>query len=94
VRLVAIGSNIYSLADVTIQIYRSGNATGWKSAARQAVKRSGVTYKPDVERIASDVCRHLQIRSTSVRNSRKKREQLGLEEQERSQEPRQLNFPF
>ena len=83
-------ANIELLADKAVQIFRSGGATAWKSAARQAVIRSGVSDKRDVEHIASEICRHLQKRSTAVRM---KNRRIGAKSTQH-REPKQLILPL
>ncbi len=83
-------ADIRALADRAVQIFRSSKATSWKSAARQAVRRKGITYKPDVERIASEICRELQKRSVAKRRANRRR---GIRESD-YRRPQQLSFRF
>lgn len=58
-------------ADKTVAKMRN-TSLGAKAAAKQIVRGEGITYKPDVERIARDICSELGRRSGKAKRKRKR----------------------
>lgn len=76
-------ADIIALAERALEIYREGDATSIPSAARKAVIGSGISYEPDVERIASQVCSELGRRAGAVSRRKAQERKKRAEAQQR-----------
>ncbi len=70
-------ANIKYLADKASLLFRTGQATSYPSAAQLAVKQSGITYKPDIKRLAKQVLSELGKRGNRAKKRRIKRSWRG-----------------